>query len=120
MDPQKEDASAQHLEDKSTRANEPSVHSDIKEERIAARRKRVEMKLEAARQEALGVEPRGEEEANTDPERERKSRKQVDKSELRLEKLSTDGTQLVTNVAIAGDSKEVQRRQEEEEARKAR
>ena len=37
-----------------------------------------------------------------------------------MEKLVTDGSQLVSNVSVAGDSKEVLRRQEEEEARKAR
>ena len=55
-----------------------------------------------------------------DPEKDRESHKQTEKSELRLEKLITDGTQLITNVAAAGDSKEVLRRQEDEESRKAR
>lgn len=55
-----------------------------------------------------------------DPERERRGRQQEEKSGLRLEKLVTDGSQLVSNVSVAGDSKEVLRRQEEEEARKAR
>lgn len=55
-----------------------------------------------------------------DPERERKGRQQEEKSGLRLEKLVTDGFQLVSNVAVAGDSKEVLRRQEEEETRRAR
>ena len=55
-----------------------------------------------------------------DPEKERKSYKQTEKSDLRLEKLVTDGTQLVTNVSVAGDSKEVLRRQEEDEAKKSR
>ena len=98
----------------------PSVHSDNKEERISARRRRVETQIEAARRVALGQEPQETVEEVPDPEKERGSRKQVDKSELRLEKLVTDGSQLVTNVAVAGDSKEVLRRQEEEEARRAR
>ena len=55
-----------------------------------------------------------------DPEQERKGRQQEEKSGLRLEKLVTDGSQLVSNVAVAGDSKEVLRRQEEEETRRAR
>ena len=42
------------------------------------------------------------------------------KSEQRLEKLVTDGTTLVTNVKVAGDSKEVTRRQDEDDAKKAR
>ena len=55
-----------------------------------------------------------------DPERERVSSKQTLMSNVRLEKLSTDGTQLVTNITVAGDSKEVSRRMEEDEARRAR
>ena len=56
----------------------------------------------------------------TDPEKERKSYKQTLTSELRLEKLFTDGTQLVTNISVAGDSKEVARRQDETDSRRAR
>lgn len=55
-----------------------------------------------------------------DLERERRGRQQEERSALRLEKLVADGSQLVSNVAVAGDSKEVLHRQEEEEARKAR
>lgn len=55
-----------------------------------------------------------------DPEKERVSSKQVYTSKMRLEKLSTDGTQLVTNVAVAGDSKEMAHRFEEDEAKRAR
>lgn len=54
------------------------------------------------------------------PHEDRISYKQVSKSGLRLEKLITDGTTLVTNVKVAGDSKEVGRRQDEEETKKAR
>jgi len=42
------------------------------------------------------------------------------KSEQQLDKLVTDGTTLVTNVKVAGESKEVSRRQEEDEAKKSR
>ena len=58
--------------------------------------------------------------ADVDPEKSRISYKQTKKSEIRLEKLITDGTTLVTNVKVAGDSKEVTRRREEEEAKRAR
>ena len=44
----------------------------------------------------------------------------MEKSELRLDKLGTDGTELVTNVVVAQDAKEVTQRHEEEEARNAR
>lgn len=53
-------------------------------------------------------------------ERDRISSKQIKQSEVRLEKLVTDGTTLVTNVKVAGDSKEVSRRLEEDEERKSR
>ena len=72
------------------------------------------------RRAAAGEEAQGGEEEAEDPEKDRKSQQQVEHSMLRLEKLACDGTQLVTNVAMAGDSKEMQRRQEEEEARRAR
>ena len=128
---------------------QPSVHSDNKEERLAARKRRVQVgtprpallhlqvhlglcctnpiavifsqvRIEAMRRAAAGEQPQGEDKEVEDPERDRKSQHQVEHSMLRLEKLVWDGTQLVTNVATAGDSKEVQRRQEEEEARRAR
>ena len=54
------------------------------------------------------------------PEKDRISSKQIKQSEIRLNKLLTDGTTLVTNVKVAGDSKEVARRQEEDEAKRAR
>ena len=41
-------------------------------------------------------------------------------SNVRLEKLSTDGMQLVTNIAVAEDSKEMDRRLDEEDAKRAR
>ena len=91
-----------------------------KEERIAARRARVLAKIEALTRERLGEEPKKEELVIVDPEKERISWKQQEKSSQRLQKLLEDGTQLVTNVAIASDSVEVCRRREAEEARKAR
>ena len=36
---------------------EPSIHSDIKEQRISARRKRVLMKIDADRRAAMGEKP---------------------------------------------------------------
>lgn len=125
-----------------------------KEERIMARRRRVEAKLEAKRKVEAGEEPQEVSVTNTqldnqiacllyfrymffvqinhscmhtaqvveervDPEKERKSRQQVEKSELRLDKLSTDGSELVSNVRVAEDAREVQYRQEQEETRNA-
>ena len=55
-----------------------------------------------------------------DEEKERVSWKQVQKSSLRLDKLSSDGTELVSNVVVAEDAREVQARQELEEAHNTR
>lgn len=41
----------------SASASQPSTDSDLKEERIAARRKRVRAKIEAEKRAALGEEP---------------------------------------------------------------
>lgn len=49
-----------------------------------------------------------------------KSRKQIEDSRLRLTKLKSDGTELVTNIRVAGDARESQRRLEEEEAKRQR
>ncbi|MBN3318963.1 DRC1 protein, partial [Atractosteus spatula] len=55
-----------------------------------------------------------------DKEEMRKSQKQVEQSCKRMIKLQADGTELVTNIQVAGDWKESQRRTEEEEARRQR
>ena len=55
-----------------------------------------------------------------DEEKERVSWKQVEKSSLRLDKLSSDGNELVSNVRVAEDAREVQSRKQQEEARNAR
>ena len=55
-----------------------------------------------------------------DEEKERKSFQQREKSHLRLDKLTTDGSELVSNVLVAEDAREVQCRQEQEEDRNAR
>ena len=59
-------------------------------------------------------------EQDIDPEKERKSWRQLEKSALRLDKLTTDGSELVSNVVVAEDAREVQCRLEQEEARKTR
>lgn len=98
---------------------EPSVESDNREERVAARRIRILNRIEAEKRAALG-EPTEDDSQKTDPEQERRSKKQLEESRKRLDKLLADGTQLVTNVKVAGDAREVQRRQEAAEARKGR
>lgn len=49
-----------------------------------------------------------------------KSRKQVEKSRLRLTKLKQDGVELVTSIRVAGDAREAARRTEEDEAKRHR
>ena len=52
-----EEQSSQVRNSASMAVNQPSTDSDIKEERIAARRKRVRAKIEAEKRAALGEEP---------------------------------------------------------------
>lgn len=49
-----------------------------------------------------------------------KSRKQVEQSRLRLTKLKQDGNELVTNIGVAGDSREAARRAEDDDAKRQR
>ncbi|KAM9563033.1 dynein regulatory complex protein 1 [Guaruba guarouba] len=79
------------------------------EERIAARQRRVAARLDAKRREALGeeVEPKAVEEKE---EEQRKSHQQIEESRQRLAKLQFEGTQMVTNIQVAADLRETQRR----------
>ncbi|XP_075057217.1 dynein regulatory complex protein 1 isoform X2 [Mixophyes fleayi] len=67
--------------------------------------------------EALGEHPESAENQTEEP---RKSHKQIEDSRQRLSKLVSDGTQLVTNIQIASDARETQRRVEEEDLRRLR
>lgn len=97
-----------------------NTQSETKEERVAVRRSRVRTKIEEARRQALGIKPDTPTQELSDPEKERQSSQQVAKSKQRVEKLAFDGTQLVTNVTVASDAREVTRRRDEFEARRAR
>lgn len=77
-------------------------------------------RMEAAIREAKGEQPHKNEDKEKDVEKDRGSKKQMEDSKQRLDKLISDGTQLVTNVKVAGDAKEVQRRTEEDESKKTR
>ena len=48
------------------------------------------------------------------------SQKQREESYARLKKLLEDGFEMVTNIRVAGDAREIARRQEEEESRRQR
>ncbi|XP_067840470.1 dynein regulatory complex protein 1 [Heptranchias perlo] len=95
----------------------PSLNSEDPEERIAARRLRIARRIEEKKRDAQGIGDGVEEE---DKEDRSKSCKQVEDSHQRLIKLKSDGTALVTNVQVAEDSREVQRRTKEREVEKQR
>ena len=104
-----------------TREPEKSAsEADHRDERIQQRRERVKARMEAAIREAKGEQPHKNEDKEKDVEKDRGSKKQMEDSKQRLDKLISDGTQLVTNVKVAGDAKEVQRRTEEDESKKTR
>ena len=89
-------------------------------ERKAQRRSRIRAKIEEARQKELGIRPKTPPKDDSDPEKDRMTSKQIAKSKERLKKLISDGNQLVSGVIVAGDSREVSRRFEEDETKKAR
>ncbi|XP_071854027.1 dynein regulatory complex protein 1-like [Apostichopus japonicus] len=91
----------------------PTVDSNDAEERIAARRIRIAKRIEVARREAMGEDPNAKKKEAK--EEQSKSRRQVEDSRQRLSKLTTDGFELVSNVEVAANSREAQRRAEEEE-----
>ncbi|CAI9620753.1 unnamed protein product, partial [Staurois parvus] len=95
----------------------PSLDSEDQQERIKARRLRINAWIEAKRREALGEDPSS---ILDEKEEERKSYKQIEDSRQRLGKLVSDGTQLVTNIQIAADARETQRRATEEELKRLR
>lgn len=97
----------------------PSVDSANAEERIAARRIRIQRRLEAARREASGEDAAKKKPVDSEKDA-LKSRKQMEDSRQRLVKLKSDGTELVTNVHVAADARESTRRLEEEEQRRQR
>lgn len=58
--------------------------------------------------------------SEADREALRKSRKQIDLSRQRIDKLKSDGTELVTSVGVAADARETGRRLEDDDGKKAR
>eukprot|EP00118_Oscarella_pearsei_P003919 m.16276 g.16276 ORF g.16276 m.16276 type:complete len:739 (+) comp26831_c0_seq2:342-2558(+) len=114
-----------------------SVDSSNPEERIKARRLRIQARLEAEKRcppfcspfsahrhsfrEAKGDTMSKRKPINEpDQKTARKSQHQIDKSRQRLTKLSADGTELVTNVIVAADAREMSRREEEDRSQQER
>ncbi|XP_010902771.1 dynein regulatory complex protein 1 [Esox lucius] len=85
------------------------------EERIAARRLRIVARSKANKRED-GVDAVD----NVTKEEPRKSQEQVELSEKRMINLHRDGTELVTNIQVAADARESQRRAEMYEAGRLR
>ncbi|XP_070284946.1 dynein regulatory complex protein 1 isoform X3 [Myotis yumanensis] len=109
-----EDKEEEHL---ATQVLGPSINSDNPQERIQARRLRIAARLEARRREALGEYLDGKKESEEDQS---KSYKQKEESRLKLAKLLLYGTELVTNIQVATDIREIHRRVEEEELKRQR
>ncbi|KAM6954098.1 dynein regulatory complex protein 1 [Aplochiton taeniatus] len=93
----------------------PSVDSENPEERIAARRLRIATRNDSKKRQELGDETDEKKEVQ---EEMRRSQHQVEQSEKRMIQLQNDGTELVTNIQIATDARESQRRADLEETRK--
>ncbi|XP_016351839.1 dynein regulatory complex protein 1-like [Sinocyclocheilus anshuiensis] len=91
----------------------PSVESKNQAERITARRLRIAARNEAKTRQDLGEDSQGKEDIQ---EETRKSPKEVEKSKRHMAKLQTDGLELVTNIQVAVDARESDRRTELEEA----
>jgi dynein regulatory complex protein 1 len=95
----------------------PSVDSNDQEERIAARRLRIQKRLESQKRAQMGEDPSEKREVKEEVS---KSRAQMEESRLRLTKLRADGSDLVSNIRVASDAREAARRVEEEENRRHR
>ncbi|XP_072188747.1 dynein regulatory complex protein 1 isoform X2 [Excalfactoria chinensis] len=94
--------------------SEPEPDEPGPEERIAARRRRIAARLEAQRRQALGEDEEPKEEAEN-VEEERNSLKQVEESRQKLAKLLFEGIRMVTDIQVAADLRETQRRAEQAE-----
>ncbi|KAK7150871.1 hypothetical protein R3I93_011965 [Phoxinus phoxinus] len=91
----------------------PSVESTNQEERITARRIRIAARNEAKTRQLLGEDSQGKEDIK---EETRKSQKEVEQRERHMAKLKSDGLEMVTNIQVAADARESDRRKEQEEA----
>ncbi|XP_046396367.1 dynein regulatory complex protein 1 [Ischnura elegans] len=94
---------------------EPDINSTDPEQRKLARRLRIQRRVEASKNPKAAGEDAGHEEEN-----EALVTSQLEKSEEILSKLLKEGQDLVTNIRVANDSREVQRRNEDLEAREKR
>ncbi|KAI6657547.1 dynein regulatory complex protein 1-like [Oopsacas minuta] len=94
---------------------ELSIFSENKEERIRARRLRIKRRLEEERRKANKEDGDIGAEMEESPKQERISIKQVEKSKFELQRLNYENNQLVRDVIIAGDGREMARRRGEDD-----
>lgn len=95
----------------------PSVESTNPEERILARRLRIQQRIEQMKREAMGDDALTKREVQ---EELGKGMSQIEESRKRLKKLIGDGNDLVTSVQVGGDARESERRVIGEEAKRTR
>ncbi|CAK8681370.1 dynein regulatory complex protein 1-like [Clavelina lepadiformis] len=95
----------------------PSVESADPEERIQARRLRIQKRIEQQKREAMGEDAVAKKETSDEMG---KGKQQVEESRNRLQKLKSDGMELVTNVRVACDAREMQHRLQDAESKHTR
>ncbi|KAL0967736.1 hypothetical protein UPYG_G00256220 [Umbra pygmaea] len=94
-----------------------SVDAETQEERIAARRQRIDARYDAQKRQEQGDDTHEKKEIKVES---RKSQQQMELSEKYLINLQRDGTEMVTNIQVAADASVSQHRAELEEARRLR
>ncbi|CAF3016355.1 unnamed protein product [Rotaria socialis] len=95
----------------------PSLTSQIRDERILARRIRVDQRIAQKKRKTLGIVSPVEDEHRDEASL---AKDQIEQSRQRLVKLEEDGLEFVTNIRVGQDLLEHQHRLEEEEATRKR
>mmetsp|Transcript_31255 Transcript_31255/g.81992 ORF Transcript_31255/g.81992 Transcript_31255/m.81992 type:complete len:684 (-) Transcript_31255:652-2703(-) len=101
--------------------NQPSVNSTDRDERIKARRLRIQAKEEARKAQERG-EGKSKKKGKQENEKKemKESKKQIAQSKSRLQAMKEDGLENVTDVRVEGDARENIRRIQEESKRQER
>uniref|UniRef100_A0A1B6H2U9 Dynein regulatory complex protein 1 n=1 Tax=Cuerna arida TaxID=1464854 RepID=A0A1B6H2U9_9HEMI len=98
--------------------NEPQITSPYREERIMARRLRVQKRNAAAKKRLMQSDDVGKE--SSSEKEETVLEQQVEKSTVELLTLTHEGKELISNVRVAADAHEVKRRADQAAAKEAR
>ena len=98
----------------------PSINSSVKEERIQARRARIQARIDA--QNAEGEDPKAVAKRKAEKERREfvKGKSQIMESNHRLDRIKTAGIEHVTSIRVQSDDRENRRRIAEEGRRQER